>query len=244
MKAELLSSNDSKTRAYPGQRNTFGLLPGPASSGFGLPMSGTCPGATFGPGGCMEIRPGRKCPICYVHKLIGFRKNITAGLARNTELLRNADKAGMVGLLSAEFARFKKADDRHGQAGTCNYRLHWSGDIFSATYADALVEAMALFPDINFWGYTRSLSEYPKFANSANCKFYLSVDDVNFKQGYPIYQSLSGNPNMSIAYLRETKPDGLELSPCPADNGSIPHVGACHRCRQCMRGAPVWFKTR
>ena len=234
MNEKLRPSNDSKTRAYSSQMNTFGLLPGP---------EGTCPDATFGPGGCMEIKPGRKCPTCYVHKIANFRKNIMANLQHNTDLLKQANKDEMSLILANEFNRFELNEIKKERTDR-NYRLHWSGDIFSSDYADALIDAMSQFPGIQFWGYTRSISLYPKFANLPNCILYLSVDDVNFEQAYPIYRQHCHHQNLSIAYLRATQPDYINLAVCPADAGIIGHEGACHHCRQCLRGVPIWLKTR
>ena len=53
-------TDDRKTQAYRGQKNTFGLLPGKLDCG------GTCPGATDGPGGCQEKPRGRQIAVCYV----------------------------------------------------------------------------------------------------------------------------------------------------------------------------------
>jgi hypothetical protein len=227
-------TNDRKTRGYKSQQNTFGLLPGP---------EGTCPGATLGSGGCMEIRKGKSCPTCYVHKITRFRKNVASVLQYNTDLLKFADLAVMTDLLTAEFTRFKQHNDKHGSPATRNYRLHWAGDIFSTDYGTALRASMSMFPDINFWGYTRTLSEYPKFADIQNCKLYLSVDDVNFGKAYPIYQENQHHKNLSIAYLKEEQPALLPLIPCPADIGKLAHEGSCQSCRLCLKAHPIWFKT-
>lgn len=232
-------SNDSKTRAHSGQKNTFGLLPGP---------TGTCPGATIGPGGCMgEADKGGK-PVCYVRKLLRIRPNVQKVLVHNTGILKSADSSAIIKLLCSEFERFKTTEERraarYGTQAKLNYRLHWSGDIFSHRYADALVESINRFPDINFWNYTRNFDIIDKFTDIDNCVTYMSVDLINHSTAMPIYQNYK-NSQISLAYMSHTKPGDIEnLYSCPVDSGRMPLQGACQKCGICLRGSPVWFKIR
>ena len=155
---ELKPSNDIKTRFYPGQKNTLGLLHGKPDQG------GTCPGATTGPGGCAFCKEGCKSVTCYVDHLIKYRPAIGNVLRHNTKLLKTGSYAQCLQLLDAEFTRFERADARKRNADPeyvaaqpqAWYRLHWAGDVFDGKYAKALADAMKMHPTTMFWGYTRS----------------------------------------------------------------------------------------
>lgn len=171
---------DRKTRFRKTQRNTYGLmnLAGP---------EGTCPMATFGCEGCAQIPEGKKLPVCYVSNTIAAYKAVGPLLRHNTSILRQSEPETAFNILVAEFNRFKQAELRTSDPKLF-YRLHWSGDIFNREYAVVLTAAMQEFPDIRFWGYTRSLPFAPLIANQVpNINMYLSLDPVNLYPGLVTY---------------------------------------------------------
>jgi len=192
---------DRKTRFWSNQRNTFGLLPG---------LEATCPGATTAPGGCWHIAPGKKLPCCYVSSTLSAYKNVHGVLAHNTQLLMSAQKWQMIELLDDEFGRFRAAELRHRKKVSTDgarpmytpYRLHWSGDIFSQTYAEALAAAIQLNSDIHFWCYTRSFFAVPTLCNIPNLTLYISLDPVNAQRGLSVFaENKNDQNNLQICYM-------------------------------------------
>ena len=189
---------DRKTKFWSRQQNTFGLMPG---------KDGTCPGCTTGPKGCWYLAPGRKTHTCYVDTLMRCYSGIRGVLEHNTKLLMNASQTEMVKLLSAEFARFERDEARHhettGEPMALTYRIHWSGDLFSPVYAQALSEAMMQHPLVNFWSYTRVFSSVPQVLRAKNLMQYLSLDPENVDKGLMAYDECSGadNPNLQLCYM-------------------------------------------
>jgi len=193
-------SEDRKVRARSGQKNTFGILPG---------RDGSCPGATRGCGGCESPAEGNKTPVCYVYGLMRAYSGVRGVLEHNTRELKAADRAGMADLLKREFERFAAAEARARVPGSA-YRIHWSGDIFSRTYAEALVDAMREFPAIKFWCYTRSIPYGVLLAQRLdNLSMYLSLDKVNLYAGLRGYfDALADTGNvlrspLHLAYMAE-----------------------------------------
>lgn len=252
----LKPSADRKTQARPSQKNTFGLLPGRESG------HGTCPDATTGKGGCCEVRPGRKLATCYVEPLMKAYPSVYAVLAHNTYLLRHATEDQQTTLLAKEFARFRKLELTKPEPWL-HYRLHWSGDVFSAQYARALRAAMAQFPDIGFWGYTRSFTSVPEvlelLGELDNCQLYLSLDPDNMEAGHAAwFAHLERFPEtrVRLAYMGRTSAEYQEeferargdrtwkkpeMQLCPELQGRLPLQGACHACQKCLgtRRTPV-----
>lgn len=195
----LKPSHDRKTKWRDGQKNTFGLVPGPDNGG-------TCPKATNGPGGCQDTQ-GKKNRTCYVFNVMRVYKAVEGVLSHNTFLLANADHDETVRLLSAEFERFR-ASELKRQDQSLVYRLHWSGDIFNERYAIALATAMRSFPDIRFWNYTRSFHLVQHVLGVQNLRQYLSVDPQNLREGMRTYYNAKAafpkSDRLSIAYMSKT----------------------------------------
>ena len=229
---------DSKTWAYPNQRNSLGLSPGPICKG------GTCPGCTVGAGGCWDRPGGRKTAVCYVDGLLRARPGVKDALAYNTNLLRSADYERKVYLLLKEFLRFAK--ECHKAGVEPKYRLHWSGDVFNEEYAWALREAITDCYFITFWNYTRAFNVVPILLGPPNLRLYLSLDKVNFEAGLPIYQKYKSK-GLCLSVMSEEKPKlpaGETCTACPVDVKRLPLEGACHKCRMCLSGKNIWFKTK
>lgn len=249
-------SCDRKTRAYKNEKNTFGLLPGP---------NGSCPCATTGEGGCWNKPVGHRLHTCYVDSTMNCYHGVKGVLRHNTKLLMGATQQTMFHLLHHEFDRFNTKHDslintdmwRRNPA----YRLHWSGDIFSLAYAQALRDAMSFFPHIKFWCYTRSLFAVPVLCDVPNLSLYISADPCNLKQAAVCYdQYKSRGNNLNIAYMagedtfvekakyatgiKSRRILGMKLTPCPADAGKMQVDGACNKCRMCINGQKsIWFAT-
>lgn len=240
IETNLKATCDRKTRFYDAQRNTFGLMPG---------RDGSCPGCTLGPGGCCDIPAGRKLPVCYVNKTISYSRAAKNVLTHNTELLKSQDEDGMVATLVTEFRRFVgKEITGANPRKQLYYRLHWSGDIFSVTYAKALARAMLQFPEVTFWNYTRSFFALEHLVGVPNLIQYLSLDVVNLEKGLEAWHAWSGpfDGRLSVCYMGPEKLEysGPELDTCPADTGEAEVDGACRGCMKCLRGTPIWFKQK
>ena len=235
------ASSDRKTQEYPSQKNTFGTMPGLPEKG------GTCPSATTGAGGCQHIYKGRKLPDCYVEKLINIRKNVKNVLEHNTEILNKASYEEKVALFMKEFLRFYQAEERRCKPSKLLYRIHWSGDVPDEDYAQALKTAIEAMPMIGFWGYTRSFFTVPILRGIKNLRWYVSADDDNFKAAEKCWLDNRRFGNIHIAYMGKTKAklsDNTRLVPCPVDIGKKDLEQACPKCRLCVWGKPIWFKTK
>ena len=253
---QIIPTCDSKTRFYSGNRNTFGLLPGP------LEMGGTCPAATCGHGGCLGLENGRQLPSCYVFRTINFRPAVGEVLRHNTELLMSVTGFRRQRLFAAEFIRFAESwHQRRKRVGDVGkepyYRIHWSGDCPDLAYACDLAQAMKSFDgQIKFWGYSRALFTVPVMAGLPNVTWYLSMDPVNEEASVNFLRAVMPEvldrnsvwkTNISFAYMSDTYPENPQLQAmvhCPTDAGKQSTSGACSHCRQCLSGKPIWFKRK
>ena len=234
----ILPTEDRKTQGRPGQLNTFGLLPDLPENG------GTCPGMTLGPGGCAERVGGKRTWHCYAARLARFRPRVYTPLEKNTQLLKKARLSGKEGLLLNEFVRFAGIESKVADPFWF-YRLHWSGDIFNQEYAKALRAAMARFPEIHFWGYTRSFFAVPILAGLENCWLYLSLDSVNWEEGLAVWKKYRAAGNISVSCMsKECPTTGAHWIPCPVDSGRMKQEQSCSRCRRCLKGKAIWFYMR
>lgn len=193
---------DRKTKFSKNQQNTFGTMPGNEG--------GTCPGCTTGPKGCWGKLAGRIVHNCYVDKLLRCYKGIRGILEHNTRILKQATVADMTRILHAEFERFvlaeAKAEKKAGVRGSqLYYRLHWSGDVFSDGYAQALAAAMSCFPNLRFWTYTRSFWSIPILMKAPNLMLYLSLDPENYTNGLRAYFANGGaaNKQLQLCYMND-----------------------------------------
>ncbi len=99
---------------------------------FSLPSKKTCPGASAW---CLRH--------CYAHRYEQIRPACQKAYASNLALTQDmkAFSRLVIGILPRIMPSF---------------RLHVSGDFFSADYASAWVRICSEFPQTRFWGYTRS----------------------------------------------------------------------------------------
>ena len=231
-------TGDRKTRGHKNQKNTFGLAPGHPSKG------GSCPGATTGPGGCQNVPEGKKNPTCYVEGLQKAYKGVSNALKYNTELVIESTEEELVQLFCDMFAEFERIETKRGIIKDLWFRHHWSGDMMDEKYCRALKKAMAEFPHINFWTYTRSWFAVPILCDVPNLVLYISADADNFNQAIKTYLNYE-HTNVALCYMGEEKPNlNQRIIPCPVDSGKMKLEEACHKCKLCLKGKPVFFKTK
>lgn len=201
--------------------NTFGL---PSGKEF------SCPGATSV---CESI--------CYAGKLEKIFKGVREVLVHNFDLLRNADKDGMVDLLDEMLTDFERECEK--KSAEKLFRIHWDGDFFNVVYAQAWREVMERHPETRFWAYTRSEFAVHELIGVKNLGLYFSADADNFA----VASELSQTTGVKLAYLAKdfaSGKDGLRQVtgktgvPCPENNRKLamisPKGSACVTCGQCV----------
>lgn len=208
------------------------------ANSFGLP-SGTafsCPGATSF---CERI--------CYAGKLEKVYKGVSNILLHNWNLLKDADFDTMVALLSGMIAEFVAETRKDG--GAFDFRIHWDGDFFSRTYAEAWAKVMRDYPEVSFWVYTRSFTGQVQvidiLADVDNLTLYLSADPVNIAEANSVASEFPGvfiaTVADTFAIARETIVDNArKVYDCPENGKRIPLISekgsACIRCGICPKG--------
>jgi len=225
---KLLRSKDRKvTNAVspngktPTIANTFGLPAGKAYS---------CPGATSV---CESV--------CYAGKLEKVFPTVKKNLLHNWELLKDADLETMQNLLSEMIDEF--IIDCNKRNATKLFRIHWDGDFFNDTYAQAWKNVILNNTDIQFWVYTRVKSAALILKGIENLSLYYSTDSENKDTGV----ELKKDHGIKLAYLAKNFLIGqadlkaLTNRPgakCPENNKQIPLIStkgsACVSCSLCV----------
>ena len=222
----------TKNGKQPAIANTFGL---PAGKAF------SCPGATSI---CESV--------CYAGKLEKLYKGVKAVLLHNWELLRNADEPTMVNLINNMIVEFKKDCDKKNADKL--FRIHWDGDFFNDTYANAWKIVITNHSDIQFWVYTRVKSAALILDGIDNLSLYYSTDDENKDIAHDLRKT---GTKIRLAYLGKTfavtentmkELIGKPGAKCPENNKSIPLISAngsaCVSCGLCVYGkADVRFSA-
>ena len=222
----------TKNGKQPAIANTFGL---PAGKAF------SCPGATSI---CESV--------CYAGKLEKLYKGVKAVLLHNWELLRNADEPTMVNLINNMILEFKKDCDKKNADKL--FRIHWDGDFFNDTYANAWKTVITNHSDIQFWVYTRVKSAALILDDIENLSLYYSTDDENKDIAHDLRKT---GTKIRLAYLGKTfavtentmkELIGKPGAKCPENNKSIPLISsngsACVSCGLCVYGkADVRFSA-
>ena len=201
--------------------NTFGL---PAGKSY------SCPGATSV---CESV--------CYAGRLEKVFPTVKKNLLHNWELLRNADNDTMVRLLDEMIVDF--VADCNKKNSPKLFRIHWDGDFFNDTYANAWKTVITNHPEIQFWVYTRVRSAAVILNGIDNLSLYYSTDSENKAIGI----ELKTNNGIRLAYLAKNfaigQADMKELTnkpgaKCPENNKSIPLISqkgsACVSCGLCV----------
>lgn len=201
--------------------NTFGL---PAGKDF------SCPGATSI---CESV--------CYAGKLEKVYKGVRAVLLHNWELLRNADMETMSLLIDEMIVDF--VSDCEKKSADKLFRIHWDGDFFNDTYANAWKTVINNNTDIQFWVYTRVKSAAEILKDISNLSLYFSTDDENKE----IARDLRAQHGVRLAYLAKNfalaesvmkELTGKVGAKCPENNKQIPLISsngsACVSCGLCV----------
>lgn len=209
---------------------------------YGKPENGgSCPGATCGKGGCLDVRDGLKRETCYMAKITAIYKGVGVVLTSNSEIVRDKSVLEMSNTIRETIQAFilkSKGADLY-------FRLHYSGDFFSKDYAEAWATVIKEFPQIQFWGYSRSVfkngTDYIKpLLNIKNLTFFLSCDPDNFETMQKFYeQHKEDNPQLGMAWMGNTapEPEKYRWVKCPEITGKVKNTdeaGACSKCRLCV----------
>jgi hypothetical protein len=226
----LTLTDNGKVKFRSNHRNTFGL-------NYGLPKDGgTCPGATSGAGGCLDVRTGRKRETCYMAKIVQIYKAVGKVLDNNTQAVVGKSYDEQVTVLSNTFQNFVNSNTKEHWY----FRLFYSGDVFSEQFARAIVASCSKFPEVKFWTYTRSHEFAHILVQAPNLAVYLSIDPVNMKTAVKIYDSLKPTyKNIGMAHLGEPKPEDTteKFVGCPETYGKVANTdtkGACASCKLCF----------
>jgi hypothetical protein len=201
--------------------NTFGLPAGKAYS---------CPGATSV---CESV--------CYAGKLEKVFPTVKKNLLHNWALLKDADLETMQNLLSEMIDEF--IVDCEKRNAKMLFRIHWDGDFFNDTYAQAWKNVILNNTDIQFWVYTRVKSAALILKGIDNLSLYYSTDSENKDTGV----ELKTDHGIKLAYLAKNFLIGqadlkaLTNRPgakCPENNKQIPLIStkgsACVSCSLCV----------
>ncbi len=215
-------TNNSKVRFSPKHNNTFSLTQGPPEEG------GTCPMATEGPEGCLEV--------CYDKNLRKLYKAYAAVEDFNTSLVLGKTKEEMFCVIDNTVSKWLLT----GGDKDPYFRIHTGGDFFNKTYASAWKDVMLKYPSVKFWAYTRSLFAVPVLLEAANLTLMLSCDPVNKDKVLKTYAEHKDNPNLGIAWMGDNMPEEISdraVLDCPEVTGKTKNtkqLGACARCRVCI----------
>jgi ferredoxin len=227
----------SLKRSYDRKVSPYSRLRGKASArwypqvgnAFGLPAVKSCPGATYGPKGCVDV--------CYADAI--KYPSVLNLLQHNYDLLLSSSSPS--DLLTEMVWDYRSEHDKHIPGAPYAFRIHWSGDYYDEPYAHAWRAVMEEHEAVTFWSYTRSLFVAEILSGLPNHALYLSSDPVNQAEVLEI----AGKYRLPIAALDDqpllnTEP---EFSPvkCPETYKRIPLVsdqgeGACITCGACIRG--------
>lgn len=217
------------------------------ANAFGLPagQAFACPGATSF---CERI--------CYAGKLEKIYKGVKSILVSNFETLLYADYLNGIDGMADElfhmvndFVVETMVRNEKGKPATYDFRIHWDGDFFSRDYAQAWANVIELFPDVNFWVYTRSFTGSVNvidiIAGIDNLTVYLSADPVNIDEANRVAGEFPGvfiaTVADTFAEARETIIDQSRKSyDCPENGKRIPLIdakgSACIKCGVCVKG--------
>lgn len=204
--------------------NTFGLPSGKAYS---------CPNATSI---CEKV--------CYAGKLEKIYKGTLSVLMRNWAALQDCgDDIGAITTLLAEMITEFRQDCDKKQA-EYKFRIHWDGDFYSPSYAQAWREVILANPDITFWVYTRVPSAVEILTGLPNLSLYFSTDADNRETAI----SLRNDYGVKLAWLDSTFEQGksalaeigIRAPRCPENNKALalisPEGSACSLCSLCIQG--------
>jgi hypothetical protein len=213
--------------------NAFGL---PAGKAF------SCPNATSV---CERV--------CYAGKLEKIYKGVKDVLLNNfnTLLACGDDVEAITALLSHMVSEFESECEKKGAPK--RFRIHWDGDFYSDSYAQAWRETISMYPDITFWVYTRVPSAVEILTGLDNLSLYFSTDADNRLMAVRLRKA----HGVKLAWLDMTFEEGkqalqetvgVRAPRCPENNRALSLItakgGACNTCGLCVEGrADVLFSV-
>lgn len=166
-------------------------------------------------------------------KIVQIYKSVGARLSDNTRLVVGKSYSDMVPVIRASVQRFVEDNEEKDWY----FRLHYSGDFFSADYAKAWATVINEFPKVKFWVYTRSFHLVQYLVDCTNLTVMLSIDPVNKEKGLALARLYETRPNIGLAWLGKEKPEGFRWVTCPETSGILENTkerGACAKCRLCI----------
>jgi hypothetical protein len=209
------------------------------ANAFGIPAGVSCPGMTSF---CEKI--------CYARKLEKVYKGVSKSVIANFETLLYADYLdgidGMEQLLFDMIHEFVRECEKKGAVK--RFRIHWDGDFFSREYASAWHNVIQVFPDVQFWVYTRSYTDdvfvIDILSKLDNLTLYLSADPVNIDLANKVAADYPGvfiaTVADTFAEARATIAGDRKAYDCPENGKRIPLISdkgsACNRCGICIVG--------
>ena len=212
---------------------------------YGLPENGgTCPGATTGKGGCLDVRDGLRRQTCYMAKIVAIYKAVGNVLAKNTDMLQGKSVDEMTAVCTATVEAFIKKNKNTNLF----FRLHYSGDFFSKEYVQAWARVVKKFPQVQFWVYTRSHDLIEPILGLDNITVFLSCDPSNFVEVKKIYEKYKEkHSNLGMAFMGNDAPNQEENRwvKCPEITGKVKNddKGACSKCRLCVNNYKIRVKN-
>lgn len=153
-------------------------------------------------------------------------------MTHNWELLKNADLPTMEALLVDMLTDFEAECEKWDAPKA--FRIHWDGDFFSPTYAQAWANIIKRFPSTRFWAYTRvpEAAAVLKLASLENLSLYFSGDAENI--------NIARESGLPIAMLADTFEEAKNYlsrgAKCPEQRKQIAMAGACVACGICVKG--------
>lgn len=232
-------TDNRKTSFKKNHLNTFGLM-------YGLPENGgTCPGATTGEGGCLDVRDGLKRQTCYMAKIVVIYKAVGNVLQANSEMLVGKSVEEMEKVCKATVENFIKKSKNVD----LYFRLHYSGDFFSTTYTEAWANTIKQFPNVYFWVYTRSHDMIDPLLGLDNITVFLSCDPSNYDKVKIIFDSKKEkHANLGMAFMGNAAPEqeANRWVKCPEITGKVKNDekgGACSKCRLCVDNYKIRVKN-
>jgi len=214
-------TNNSKVRFHKAHYNTFSITQGKPEHG------GSCPGATEGDGGCLDV-----CYDCNLRKLY---KAYAAVEDKNFALLKGKSREEIYPILKNTLTAWKLTQG----ANKPYFRLHTGGDMYDEEYTHAWAKVIEESSAIRFWTYTRSLFAVPILARLDNLTLFLSCDPVNKDQVLQVYDQYKHRPNVAVAWMGNAPPElkDKDMLVCPEVTKKLKNtkdIGACARCRACI----------
>lgn len=211
------------------------------ANAFGLPAGSeqSCPGATIF---CNKI--------CYAGTMerLPYLKSLREVLESNFNQLKNASLVEMIDLLDYMLIEFEKECVKKNAPK--HFRIHWDGDFFNQTYAQAWAIVIKAHKSVQFWVYTRSMFALPILSNIDNLSLYASADPVNLeivKKLAPMYGANIAYVDVSFDNGYEALSDSDKVYRCPeGDRLDLigPKGSACERCGVCInQRGDVLFST-